>query len=135
VRGRRPGGGGNARSGAAWPFVLLLAACATEPITVTGEAPKVVNGFDMTPYSIHEECMHLDPGDRVDYDFSANLPVDFNVHYHEGKAVLLPISRDNVYADSARFLPALAQDYCLMWTAGAGGALLDYRIAVRRTTR
>jgi hypothetical protein len=86
----------------------------------------------MTPFSTNEECVQLAVNDRLDYDFSSNYPVDFNIHYREGYAEILPISRDSVEADSGRFVALLAEKYCLTWQAGAAGALLDYRIALRR---
>ena len=116
--------------GAALAICGLLAACATSP---AGE-PKVVKDLDIAPYSLHEECMHLNVGDHVDYDFISNYPVDFNVHYHDGNAILLPVSREKVYSDSGRFAPIIDHDYCLMWETGLAGALLDYRVAVRHAT-
>ena len=74
-------------------------------------------------------------GDRVDYDFSATLPVAFNIHYHEGNAVVAPVVREGARTDSGVFAPRLAQDYCLMWEAGPGGALLDYRLRLRVAAR
>jgi hypothetical protein len=85
----------------------------------------------LTPYDIHEECLRLAVGDRVEYEFSATEPVDFNIRYHDGNAVLAPIVREKVYADSGVFVPRIAQDYCLMWEAGPAGAVLDYRVRPR----
>lgn len=123
---------------------LALAACATGPgtpaappvpavaaATDAGEVPKVVREHPLIPYAIHEECLRLAAGDRVDYDFSATLPVAFNIHYHEANAVVAPVVREGVRGDSGVFAPRLAQDYCLMWEAGPGGAVLDYRLRRR----
>src|SRR5262249_54404376 len=107
---------------------LALAACAT-PITT--DSPKVVRAQPIAPYEWHEECLHLQAGDRLEFAFEATEPVDFNVHYHEGKAVVMPISRDRSRADAGVFVSPAAQDYCLMWEAGAAGALLDYRVRLR----
>ena len=75
--------------------------------------------------------MRLAVGDRVEYEFSASEPVDFNIHYHEGNVVAAPIVRDKVYDDSGIFVPRIAQHYCLMWEAGPSGAMLDYRVRPR----
>jgi hypothetical protein len=112
----------------------ILAACAGEP-PLAIDRPKVVHGQDIAPYAIREECVHLAIGDRLDYDFTANEPVDFNIHYHEEGAVLMPIVRDKALQDSGLFVPLFGQDYCLMWEAGAAGALLDYRISLRPPAR
>ena len=126
---RPPRSGGVRRRCAALAACLALAACATDPV-VPGE-PKIVRDHPLTPYGIHEECLRLAVGDRVDYDFSATAPVAFNIHYHDANAVVAPVVREGVRADSGVFAPRLAQDYCLMWEAGPAGAVLDYRLRLR----
>ena len=113
---------------------LFLTACASD-LRHALDHPKVVHGEDIAAYAMHEECMHLAIGDRLDYDFAANEPVDFNIHYHEGRAVIAPLVRDKTRQDSGVFAPIISQDYCLMWEAGPAGALLDYRISLRPAVR
>ena len=76
--------------------------------------------------------MALAPGDRVEYAFESDEPVDFNIRYHEGKAVVMPVVRDELAGDAGVYVARLAQDYCLTWEAGAVGAMIDYRIRVSR---
>jgi len=130
----RHDGAGIAGRCAALAAGLALAACAADPAAPAAdaaEAPKVVREHPLTPYAVHEECLRLAVGDRVDYDFSATLPVAFNIHYHEANAVVAPVVREGVRTDSGVFAPRLAQDYCLMWEAGPAGAVLDYRLRRR----
>lgn len=115
--------------GAAFAAVLPLLACVAPMITA--ESPRAVRGHPLPAYALHEECLRLSPGDRVEYAFESTEPVDFNFHYHEGKTVVLPVVRDKSRADAGVFVPPVAQDYCLMWEAGAAGALIDYRIRLR----
>jgi hypothetical protein len=106
--------------------VLTLCGCAT---TLTmGSAPKVVRDFPLPSYQIHEECLALKAGDRVEFIFESTEPVDFNIHYHEGEAVVMPLSREKARDYAGIYAATLAHDYCLMWEAGAAGAMLDYRI-------
>ena len=112
---------------------LPLCACATT--LVTADSPKSVRAQPIAPYDWHEECLHLDAGDRVEFTFESTEPVDFNIHYHEGNAVVMPIVRDKTRADAGIFTPPAAQDYCLMWEAGAAGALLDYRVRLRAAAK
>jgi hypothetical protein len=109
------------------PF--LLAACTA---TLTTDAPKVVTNHPLPPFQMHQECLRLAPGDRLDYTFDSTEPVAFDIRYHDGNAVVMPIARERTRADAGVFAPSLAQDYCLMWEAGPAGALIDYRIRVRR---
>ena len=111
----------------AWPLV----GCAAQPTIVPGKA-REVQAHPLPPYQTHEECAKLLPGDRLEYSFNADAPLHFNIHYHEGKAVIMPLSRDNVKADRGEFKVLIAQEYCLMWEAGAGGTPLDYRVRLIR---
>lgn len=109
--------------------VLLLGACTAA--LVTADAPRSVKAHPILPNEWHEECMHLAVGDRLEFAFESTQPVDFNIHYHEGKTVVMPISRSKVHADSGVFASPVVQDYCLMWEAGVAGAAIDYRIRVK----
>ena len=112
--------------------VASLAACATPGAT---DAPKRVSGQPLEAYGEHEECATLAAGDRIEYAFSTNAPVDFNIHYHDGAAIVSPITREHVSADSDVFAALIAQNYCLMWEAGAPGAILDYQVRILRAPR
>jgi hypothetical protein len=105
---------------------LAVAACATPPDTL--DAPKVVVGLEISPYAMYEECVVLQAGRRVGYLFRATVPVSFNVHFHDGNAVIEPISVASTQGESGEFEADRDQTYCLMWEAGAGGSVLDYRV-------
>lgn len=109
------------------PF--LLAACTA---TLTTDAPKVVSNHPLPPFQTHQVCLRLAPGERLDYTFDSTEPVAFGIHYHDGNAVVMPIARERTRADAGVFAPAVAQNYCLTWEAGPAGAVIDYRIRVRR---
>lgn len=111
---------------------LALAACAAPGLN---EAPKSVTGHALASREIHEECLKLVPGDRLEYAFESTEPVDFNLHYHEGKTVVMPISREATRAEAGVFAARIAHDYCLMWQPGPQGATLDYRVRFRPAPR
>jgi len=106
--------------------VALLAGCAAQAQRL--EAPKVVSGLGLAPYSIHEECMTLARGERIGYRFTAQPPVAFNVHFHEENAVIMPIDVAAASDESGVFTADRDQAYCLMWEAGPQGTRLDYRV-------
>lgn len=116
---------------AAAMLALLMAACATEPTLVSGK-PRELRAHPLPAYQVHEECARLAPGDRLSYSFEAQAPLHFNIHYHEGKTVVMPLSRDKVTSDRGEFRPLVEQEYCLMWEAGVQGTLLDYRVQLVR---
>ena len=117
------------RAAAALVATIALAGCAST--TMTAGEPKIVKAHPLPSYQIHEECFKLREGDRVEFRFESNEPVDFNLHYHEGQAVVMPISREKSSEYGGVYVARIPQDYCLMWEAGAAGAKLDYRILIK----
>jgi hypothetical protein len=110
---------------------IALAACASAP-PAGSMAPKVVKGFALAPYGTHEECVVLGKGDRLDYRFTGTAPVGFNIQFRDGNAVLMPISRAAVTADSGIYQPVESHEFCLAWEAGAAPVTLDYQVSVKR---
>jgi hypothetical protein len=108
--------------------VLALGGCAAMTL---GDAPRVVQGFALPSYQTLEECYALKAGDRLEYRFESAGPVDFNLHYHDGGAVVMPVSRESSVEAAGVYVAPAAQDYCVMWEAGAAGAVLDYRLRVK----
>lgn len=113
------------------PFALAaalgIAGCATAPERL--DVPKVVAALELSPYAVHEECVELKAGERIGYLFRAAVPVAFNIHLHEGNAVIEPIATERAAGESGEFVADRDQTYCLMWEAGAGGSSLAYRVA------
>jgi hypothetical protein len=112
-----------------WPLAALalsVGACAVD--TVTSDAPKAVSELPIAPFEIHEECVQLVPGDRLDFRFEAQRPVTFHIYYMDGIAFIAPVSREDVTEFSGVFNPPYPRRYCLQWEAGQQGAVIDYRI-------
>ncbi len=78
----------------------MTAGCASAPGRLL--EPKAVFGLELAPYATTEECIV--------------------------NAVIMPISRDATTSESGDFAADRKEVYCLMWEAGAGGSVLDYRI-------
>jgi hypothetical protein len=108
-------------------WIAMAAGCASAPGRL--EAPKAVFGLELAPYATLEECVALEPGERIAYRFDARLPVAFNVHFHNDNAVIMPLTRDRTTSESGDFAADRKQLYCLMWEAGAEGSVLDYRVS------
>ena len=92
-----------------------------------GSADSAVRAA-IAPYAIHEACLTLAAGERIDWRFESDGPVQFNIHYHDGPSVVMPVTRDASTGDSGIFVALIAHDYCAMWEAGARGVVVDYRV-------
>ena len=109
---------------------LAAVSCASTPALVR-DSPRVAERRPIAPYADAEVCGDLARGDRLDYRFEASVPVDFDLRYREGGAVVSPIVRERSTGDSGIFEARIAERYCAHWQAGPAGTLLDYRIEIR----
>lgn len=63
-----------------------------------------------------EVCGKLAAKTSVRWKFDATAPLDFNIHYHEGKKVLYPAKQEQVTQGSDVLAVKVDQTYCWMWT-------------------
>jgi len=69
-----------------------------------------------------EVCGKLTSGMKVQWDFEAGTPVDFNLHYHVGKDVVFPSKQSAVSGGKDTLDAKIDQDYCWMWTNKSAAA-------------
>ena len=70
----------------------------------------------VAPGKFAEVCGKLARADSVAWRFKASGPLNFNIHYHEGKKVVYPARQEQV-SRAADVLPVkVDQTYCWMWT-------------------
>jgi hypothetical protein len=82
------------------------------------------------PGKFVEACEKLPKGAKVAWSFEALAPLDFNIHYHEGKEVRFPAKKGQVTKDEGTLATTLEQDYCWMWTnKAAAEATMRLRLA------
>lgn len=115
-------------------MLLLLAALATtahaELVEIAWDAQ---GGFErqvrIAPKGFIEVCGRLRPTDRVRWQFEGDLPMSFNIHFHEGKAVRYPTKEEGVAKSQGVLEVASEQDYCWMWSnPGARQAAMTVRL-------
>jgi len=70
----------------------------------------------IAPGKFVEACEKLPKGAKVAWSFDAPTPLDFNIHFHEGKQVRFPAKKNQVAKDGGTLNPKVEQDYCWMWT-------------------
>lgn len=63
-----------------------------------------------------ELCGKLPAGQNVRWQFEASVAVDFNLHYHVEKTVVVPSKLAAVQRADGVLATKIAQDYCWMWT-------------------
>jgi len=105
-------------------MVFLLAAVAmpayAELVEITWDARGgLERQVRIAPNGFVELCGRLRPNDRVRWQFEGDVPVDFNIHFHEGKAVRYPTKEEGVAKSQGLLEVASEQDYCWMWSNSA----------------
>jgi hypothetical protein len=115
---------------AALLLCLPLAAAAAQHITdIAWSDGTYRHAVTVAPGRFFEACGALGAGVTVRWQFEASAPLDFNIHYHEGKDVVYPARLPAVAQASDTLAVKLAQDYCWMWTnRGAASVKLELRL-------
>jgi hypothetical protein len=117
-------------------FSILAAALAGCGIgTIVPNERHTVRKHPLPPFELHEDCVRMQPGDRLEYRFQATARVNFDIHFHEGKVVVAPITREQVEADRGAFEPLDAHEYCLTWEARLPNTLVDYEVMLVRPAK
>lgn len=104
--------------------VLCSTAARADIIDIAwNEQGRFERRVSVAPSKFAEVCGKLARADSVAWRFEASGPLNFNIHYHEGKDVRYPERRDALAGASGRLQVVLDQDYCWMWTNKSGQAV------------
>jgi hypothetical protein len=109
---------------AAAGVVAATASHATET-AVMSPVPWDTNGRFLQELQVPDEaavevCEKLSTGAQVSWRYKASTPVDFNVHFHQGKEVSTPVRIDHRAQADAVFKATSAQEYCWTWLNRSG---------------
>jgi len=106
------------RAAAACAIALLAAPLAHADIVDIdwGANNSFERSLSVAPTKFAEVCGPLKAGDAVQWRFDASQALDFNIHFHEGKAVHYPARADQTRELTGTLAVAVSQDYCWMWT-------------------
>ena len=104
--------------------VIVAVTCAglggfatAEVIEVKLEPDSVIERqLVVPPGKFSELCATLRRGRVVAWQFRADAPTDFNIHYHVDKRVEYPEQLTKVRDAEGRLRVAVDQAYCWMWT-------------------
>ena len=75
---------------------------------------------DLKPGGVAEECLRLEAGRSRSFSWSADGPVDFNIHFHHGDKVSYPVKANGRRKGGGKFTASAGEDYCWMWSTKEG---------------
>ena len=64
---------------------------------------------------IEEECLNLQPGQKLEYSFKSSAELSFNIHIHEQGSVIYLEDEKNTFFKKGVLIPAKKDEFCLMW--------------------
>ena len=98
-------------------LVFCSTTCKAEVISFKLEAnPSFKTQVNIQPGKFSEVCGKLKKGNSIRWQFDSSAPLEFNIHYHEGKNVVFPYKMSAIKSGEEELLISLDQDYCWMWT-------------------
>jgi hypothetical protein len=71
--------------------------------------------LDIAPAKFVEVCGKLAKGQSIGWSFKSQQPLNFNVHYHEGKRVVFPVKKNDTTSMDGTLAVPVDQDCCWMW--------------------
>jgi hypothetical protein len=100
-------------------IALVLAPLAARAQSLEERAARAMRTFEHTlpPGGVAEECVRLEPGRSRAFEWTADGPLDFNIHFHSGAKVTYPVKLANQKQGRGKFTASAGEDYCWMWSA------------------
>lgn len=87
----------------------------------------------IAPGKFVEICENLAKDSAVTWQFKASTPLNFNVHFHQGKEVAFPEKQDGVSDLQGTLVAQSKEDYCWMWT-NKGDVSSSIRVLLTKAT-
>lgn len=97
--------------------LLTVGAAKAELVDIDwGGSGRFEKTMVVAPGKFAEVCGKLSKGQVIAWNFKSSQPMNFNIHYHEGKAVVFPTKLDASAAAEDKLTVAVDQGYCWMWS-------------------
>jgi hypothetical protein len=122
-----------------YPFLVLMVAYTmvslwilSQPITGS-PSPTILRApsgsLSLGPLEFREYCLEMKARDEIQYAFQSDRPIAFNIHYHEGIKIHLPVQLEQVSSHAGKFSVESDQAVCLMWhNQGLARPALTYQV-------
>jgi hypothetical protein len=69
----------------------------------------------LAPFEFRERCFELMAKEGIEYEFVADMPVEFDIHFHDGFTVRYAVKRTAKSMRTTRFVADDNRSYCLRW--------------------
>ena len=96
-------------------LLLIMPAVHAELIELKWRSGTFMHKASVAPKKFLEVCGKLKKGESINWHYTADMPADFNIHYHVGKDVVYPEKRLASAIAEGTLVAPLEQDFCWMW--------------------
>jgi hypothetical protein len=70
----------------------------------------------LQPQASAETCLDMRAGETITYDFQSDLPVTFDIHFHDGFKNQIPVELVGITDHKDKFTADIDRVYCLFWS-------------------
>jgi len=114
------------------PLALTTTSAMAGHVDITWDrAGRFERTLTLEPGKFIESCGELRKGQSIAWSFTADRPVDFSIHYHEGQRPVVPAKHDGAADAKGTLAVGVDQVYCWMWT-NKSSAEVKLSLALRR---
>ena len=104
-------------------LVFAVTGCTgTAPVVKDAAAPAAAEGntikqrVSVDSGDVYEDCFDLKAGQSMDYEFTADGEMRYNLHWHnDANVVEYAVKKIGVTSDKGTFVSEKDEYYCLMW--------------------
>jgi hypothetical protein len=107
--------------------LIITVACNTKSVKKDTGLPEGVQEQHQTAYispgQYHEECIELYPDQVLNYSFSSNKVLDFNIHYHSMEGRKYAVQKDGIKSFTGKlmvnemeFYSKDQESFCMIWS-------------------
>ena len=122
-----------------YPFLVLMVSYTMVSLWILAqpivESPNLSSlrapsgTLSLAPFEFQEVCFEMAALDEIQYDFEADRPVEFDIHYHEGFTIHFVAELSGITANADKLVAEVGRSYCLRWANGSPmRTLLTYQI-------
>jgi hypothetical protein len=109
-----------------YPFMVLMVAYTMVSLWILAqpivESPNLSSlrapsgTLTLAPFEFQEVCFEMAALDELHYDFEADHPVGFDIHYHEAFTIRFAAQSKRLTAGADELVADADRTYCLRWT-------------------
>ena len=117
-----------------WVTLALAAATTTMAADLDiawDDSGRFERRLTLAPGEFAEACGALRKGQLIAWSFKADGPLNFNIHYHEDRRLVVPENHDGAANAVGKLAVGADQVHCWMWT-NKSSATVKLAIALAR---